>query len=84
MRKIIVSLTALLALNSCKKEAKSIEKAEAFQLEFLFEKDGCKVYRFWDGRYIYWASCAGSIQYEQHTQSGKSHSTQQIQEFTTK
>jgi hypothetical protein len=25
----------------------------------LFEHDGCRVYRFWDGRYHYYATCGG-------------------------
>jgi hypothetical protein len=39
-------------LFGCFNESQSIEnlgKDQGFRLEFLFEKDGIKVYRFWDG-----------------------------------
>jgi hypothetical protein len=28
-----------------------------FKVDFLFEKDGCKVYRFLDGNYHYFTNC---------------------------
>lgn len=32
------------------------------KLDLLFEKDGCKIYRFKDaGHYIYWTNCGGNI-----------------------
>lgn len=35
-----------------------------FQIELLFEKDGCKMYRFYDGHYIYWSDCSGNVSYQ--------------------
>jgi hypothetical protein len=84
MKKILITGFILIAFTACKKEAKSMSKVDAFELELLFEKDGCKVYRFYDGNYIYWANCAGTISYEYSTQVGKSRTTHQVQEFTTK
>ena len=43
------------------------------QIEFLFEKDGCKMYRFKDGgRYIYWSNCDGRTEYSYYRSTGKS------------
>lgn len=33
---------------------------KTYQVEYLFEHDGCKVYRFYDrGRYVYFTNCNG-------------------------
>lgn len=33
-----------------------------YNVAFLFEYEGCKVYRFYDdGKYIYFTNCAGSV-----------------------
>jgi len=56
MKKIIVALGITLLMTSCLNEAqsKSHEGIE-FEVEFLFEKDGVKMYRFYDnGRYHYY------------------------------
>lgn len=78
MKRITLSLlVAVSALLSCcntfvHKPAVTTEKKGNFQLEFLFEKDGCRVYRFYDTKWIYWSSCQGST-YEAHTEKrGKS------------
>jgi hypothetical protein len=35
---------------------------ESYNVEYLFEHDGCKVYRFRDrGEYIYFTSCQGDV-----------------------
>ena len=80
MKKSFIILTLL--LTSCKGEAISTEKKANYQLEFLFEKDGCKMYRFYDGRYIYWTDCSGKTQYQYSTPSGKSHTTHRIEQIT--
>lgn len=37
------------------------ENNPTYQVEFLFEHEGCKVYRFWDyGNYVYFTNCEGS------------------------
>jgi hypothetical protein len=31
-----------------------------YKVDYLFEHDGCKVYRFWDGSYyVYFTNCTG-------------------------
>lgn len=33
-----------------------------YQVEYLFEHEGCKVYRFWDhGNYVYFTNCEGTV-----------------------
>lgn len=73
----ITALALLLLAFSCKEEAIKTETTDVngIKLELLFEKDGCKVYRFYDGRYIYWSNCAGSIEY--NYRSGKTDYKQQ-------
>ena len=49
MKKLVILGIAATLLSSCYKESISTEKVGDFQVEFLFEKDGIKVYRFSDG-----------------------------------
>lgn len=78
-------ISALLAIATlicigCNKEAVSTETKGEFKIEFLFEHEGCKVYRFNDGgHYIYYSDCRGQIHSEYTTRSGKRHHTQQVQ-----
>jgi hypothetical protein len=51
MKKLILLLTVILFFTSCRKdgiESQSTNNDE-FQVTYLFEKDGIKVYRFYDG-----------------------------------
>lgn len=64
MKRII--LISLLALSACAKnnavETTNTNNPE-IPVSLLFEKDGCKVYRFQDGRrYHYFVKCEGSSQ----------------------
>ena len=35
---------------------------ETYRVDYLFEYEGCKVYRFYDnGNYVYFTNCAGSV-----------------------
>lgn len=35
---------------------------ESYQVEYLFEHDGCKVYRFYDrGNYVYFTNCRSDV-----------------------
>lgn len=35
---------------------------ETYNVEYLFEHDGCKVYRFSDnGNYVYFTNCKGDV-----------------------
>jgi hypothetical protein len=64
MKKILYAFAFLITvvLAGCAKDAQSAEKVGDFNVEFLFSKDGCNVYRFMDGgRYVYWADCPGRV-----------------------
>jgi hypothetical protein len=54
-----LTLAVALLLTSCINEPMSVEhtgKNDEFKVEYLFEKDGIKVYRFYDGRYHYFTT----------------------------
>lgn len=67
---ILLLLVGLLGFASCNKQAQTKERNGDFELQLLFEKDGCKMYRFYDARWVYWSNCRGSIEYSYR--SGKS------------
>jgi hypothetical protein len=38
------------------------ENNQNYRVDFLFEHDGCRVYRFYDrGNYVYFTSCNGEV-----------------------
>jgi Domain of unknown function (DUF4884) len=79
MQKIFLMLILGLFLGtSCKREAKevAVTNNSSFQVELLFEVDGCKVYRFWDGGNRYFTQCSGSVQWKTN---GKSPTQYEIQ-----
>jgi hypothetical protein len=61
-------VVSLLTFTSCKKdEISSSIEGNGFKVEFLFEKDGIKVYRFTDGAsYHYFTSRGETISSQQH------------------
>jgi hypothetical protein len=69
-------LTALVLCIGCEKDAESSHRSSNsnFQVEKLFEYDGCTMYRFKDVRYRYFARCPGAVKVmSEHTEScGKS------------
>jgi hypothetical protein len=67
IKKTILALVIIIGLSSCYKEPQTAEHiGNGFKVEFLFEKDGIKVYRFFDG---------GDCHY--FTSKGETMSTQQ-------
>ncbi len=62
---IITIITFLLF--SCKTTREPISKTvpfnnKTYEVQYLFEHDGCKVYRFFDyGNYVYFTNCNGSV-----------------------
>lgn len=67
MKKVIIGLTlGLVFFTSCKGEPTEIVKTnnKDFNIELLFEVDGCKVYRFWDYGYKYFTTCEGSVEWK--------------------
>ena len=61
---VFITLGAIL-FGACTNEPMSKEqlgKNDGFEVEYLFEKDGVKVYRFWDsGHYHYFTSKGETI-----------------------
>lgn len=65
--KLILS-ASILVLSSCSgSKSIPISKAAAannssYEVEYLFEHEGCKVYRFLDaGNYVYFTNCQGTV-----------------------
>ena len=70
MKKILLILT--IGLIGCYHEPQSVEETSApgnFQIEYLFEKDGIKMYRFFDGGHSHYFTTNGETITEQ--QNGK-------------
>ncbi len=41
-------------------QTKESENNKTYNVDYLFEHDGCKVYRFYDhGNYVYFTNCRG-------------------------
>ena len=55
MKYFIVILAVL--LSACQKAPESTKHVGDFQVQRLFEVDGCTVYRFYDDRTVYFTNC---------------------------
>lgn len=67
MRKYFI-IILFIFLYGCSVEPEQVEKTsnQNIKVDFLFEKDGCRVYRFTDGgQNIYWTNCRGNISWKQ-------------------
>ncbi len=59
--------TFLLSFASCglggyPLENKKADNNNSYNVQYLFEHDGCKVYRFMDmGNYVYFTNCTGDV-----------------------
>lgn len=72
MKKITAFICIASLMTFCR--GKSVESTQNgdFKLELLFEKDGCKMYRFKDGsQFIYWSDCSGQISKQDWHGTGK-------------
>lgn len=80
MKKIIsLLLFSLLTLTACVKDSQSTEMKGDYKVEFLFEHNGCKVYRFMDGRYVYYTDCGcGNVTTSTTHKEGKSEVLDQV------
>lgn len=80
MRKLLFAVIAL-SLTSCMGEG--IEKSQTnnneFQVTYLFEKDGVKVYRFWDGMETHYFTSTGETITTQGT--SKNHHEENIKSY---
>ena len=85
--KIFAFASVLLAvvITGCYSQAQQKEQTtnSEFKLELLFEKNGCKIYRFLDGgRAVYWTDCRGKIESIYTTSSGKTSHEVRVQNET--
>ena len=61
------------------------QRLKDYQVQFLFECDGVKVYRFTDyARNIYFTNANGTTSYRHTRMIGKVHHTQTVQSINTK
>lgn len=73
MKKFIFLLAFVfsLVLTGCEKAGTQVQTDGAkhdFDVQFLFETDGVKVYRFYDsGDYIYFTNCNGETSHNENT-----------------
>jgi hypothetical protein len=58
MKKILL-LLIIVSILSCKGKAIEQTSNGDFEVEYLFEKDGVKVYRFWDGGSVHYFTNKG-------------------------
>jgi len=78
-----VLLVAVLFVG-CVNDPKETKQNGNFEVEYLFEQNGCKMYRFKDGsRYVYWSDCQGKVSYDVTRNSGKSSYTERGESLTT-
>lgn len=66
MKTLCLTILSTILLSSCLTGRPIVEKAsdnnQTYQVAYLFEHDGCKVYRFYDrGNYVYFTNCTGNV-----------------------
>ena len=76
MKQTLIALTAMLMLCGCATDGERLSPAKTkrnFNVDFLFEVDGVKVYRFEDsrGHYVYFTNANGRCEYEHYVSTGK-------------
>ena len=64
--KTLLLILFVIVLNSCVSIQPVTRSApdnnKAYQVDYLFEHEGCKVYRFNDrGNYVYFTNCTGDV-----------------------
>lgn len=61
------------------------QRLKDYSVKFLFECDGVKVYRFYDGKYVYFTNANGMTKYQYTTRTGKfGHQTHKVQSINTR
>ena len=61
------------------------QRLKDYDVKFLFECDGVKVYRFRDGEDVYFTNANGMTRYQYTTRTGKfSHTTHRVQSINTR
>lgn len=83
MKKIISLLIIIALFAGCYGDPKEKIQNGNFEVQYLFEQDGCKVYRFFDGgRAVYFSNCKGKMQTDVTT-NNKQTSTYNVETITT-
>ena len=65
--RIVLAATLVVALESCfafryPVSTEQPSNNRTYEVDYLFEHDGCKVYRFYDrGNYVYFTNCQGDV-----------------------
>lgn len=78
MKKYLLIL--LIGFGGCKEQAiEVVESKGNVNVELLFEIDGCKVYRFYDGGYKYFSNCNGVTSWDETRTTGKTTQTEHFQ-----
>ena len=68
MKHLLLLMLATLIMCSCEyKPLDTTEIVNGIHVEFLFEKDSVKVYRFHDGGYTHYFTTRGETMSEKHT-----------------
>ena len=61
------------------------QRLKDYHVDFLFECDGVKVYRFRDGEDVYFTDANGMVYYQYTTRTGNfSHQTHRVQSINTR
>lgn len=61
------------------------QRLKDYDVKFLFECDGVKVYRFHDGKDVYFTNANGMTKYQYTTRTGKYfHTTHRVQSINTR
>lgn len=61
------------------------QRLKDYDVKFLFECDGVKVYRFYDGKYIYFTNANGMTKYQYTTRyGGFGYKTHRVQSINTR
>lgn len=61
------------------------QRLETYHVTFLFECDRIKVYRFYDGKYVYFTNANGMSEYQYTTRVSKcGHQTHKVQSINTR
>lgn len=80
----ILAIISIFIFAGCHGKAQETVQNGDFKVEFLFEQDGCKVYRFKDGtRYVYWVNQTGKVNSDYTVNSGKSSHRVYVESITT-
>lgn len=72
--KMILALCIIASgIAACKNKEQEIQSTSnnAMKVELLFEHDGVKVYRFYDGRTIYYTDARGKTSWSETKSNGK-------------